>query len=129
MNHKRLVAANSGFTLFELMIIVAILALLMAIAIPNFIAYRNKAYCTAAETDADNVAAAIANYFGMPNRTETPTIDDLKVKTHNLVEIISADPNTHITIQVTELTHRCPFEYQNGHPGWDGNDVFVKEIL
>ena len=123
-----MISENKGFTLIELMIVIAIIGILVAVAIPNFIAYRNKTYCSLAETDAEHVAAAIANYFGTPSRTQTPQLVDLRVTTVNPVVIIGADPNVHITILVTDMSSRCPADYQNSHPDWDGNYIFFKEI-
>lgn len=68
---------QKGFSLIELMVALGILGIIAAIAIPNFIAYRNKAFCTQAETDAASISAAIADYYSEPERTEFVTMNDL----------------------------------------------------
>lgn len=128
MRSHRMILKKDGFTLIELMIVIAIIGLLAAIAVPNFISYRNKTFCSLAETDAEHVAAAIADYFGNPARRNTPQIGDLTISVINQVDIIGADPNLHITILVTDLSQRCPADYQNAHPHWDGSGAFFKEI-
>lgn len=57
--HKR----NSGFTLIELLIVVVIIGILAAIAIPKFANTKGKAYAAAMRSDLRNLAVAQESYM------------------------------------------------------------------
>jgi prepilin-type N-terminal cleavage/methylation domain-containing protein len=54
---------NKGFTLIELLIVVVIIGILAAIAIPKFSATREKAYYAAMKSDLKNLASQQEIYY------------------------------------------------------------------
>nr|WP_319490922.1 prepilin-type N-terminal cleavage/methylation domain-containing protein [uncultured Desulfobacter sp.] len=54
---------QKGFTLIELMIVIAIIGILAAIAIPQFSKYRAKSYNAASVSDAKNIKTELEGYY------------------------------------------------------------------
>ncbi len=65
---------KKGFTLIELMIVVAIIGILAAIAIPNFLRFQAKSKQSEAKTNLGGIFTAETAYFGEHN-----TFGDLDV--------------------------------------------------
>ena len=87
--------ARRGFTLIELLIVVVIIGILAAIAIPKYGKIKDKSYLATVRSDLRNLATSQETYF---SDNTTYTTDKTK---------IDAVESTAVTITITKATNNA----------------------
>jgi type IV pilus assembly protein PilA len=84
---------KSGFTLVELLVVVAIIGILAAIAIPQFAAYRKRGFEAAVRSDLKNAAIAQEAYYAAFVRYQDATPADA-------INLPGFEPTERVTVAV-----------------------------
>src|SRR5690242_19171882 len=101
---------RKGFTLIELLIVVVIIGILAAIAIPKFANTKQKAYITAMKSDLRNLVTAEEAYFADSSKY-TGTVSNLKFQSTNSVSspsITAGTGNWYATVTHSQIA--SPFK-------------------
>jgi type IV pilus assembly protein PilA len=108
--------AKKGFTLIELLIVVVIIGILAAIAIPKFASTKQKAYTASMKTDLRNLVTAQEAYFS-DNTSYATTTGALSTSFHvsagNVMGAIAATTTgwnatiTNTYVPATASGHLC----------------------
>ena len=88
---KRL-QGSAGFTLVELIVVIAVLGILAGIAIPRITGVRDKAEISAVKSDLRNIQSGLEMYFAETDNTSFTDLSDISGYVSNL-DLTDSDLN------------------------------------
>lgn len=114
---------RAGFTLLELIVVIAIIGILAAIAIPQFNLYRTRGYIVSVEADARN-AHTVVESWRVHSPSEVPPAETITSGSTGTIydavkagatNTISIAEGGHITVTSTRLAGQYVIDSQGVH--------------
>ena len=102
---------SKGFTLIELMIVIAIIGILAAIAIPQFTSYRQRGYNASMQSDIRNAATADEAFYS-DSLSYAGATTDLSSRGY------TPSPNVVLGVQGTSASYTITASHASGTKAW-----------
>ena len=111
---KKVIKKEKGFTLVELLVVVAIIGILAAIAIPQFSQYRKRAADATAKSDLKNLANSMEACY-----VDTQKYSDCGLTTLQTKYGFKASPNVTVKISASSVNgFTATARHSNGTQTW-----------
>ena len=126
MEEKEKPKSKAG-TIIGIVFVAFVLFFLASMWFPGAIQSRPKQFCAWAESDANNIAAAIADYFSVAEHNDIARSDIEKlVSIKNPWTFTRCDDN--FFIHVVEESGECPAGYQDKDPSWNAG-IYTRSMF
>lgn len=107
--HRRLAADQAGFTLIELLVVIVIIGILMAIAVPSYLGFRDRANNAAAQSQVRSALPAVEAYY-----SDNGTYVGMNLTTLRLI-----DPSVQVAVLGTPTANSyCIRDLDVATPNW-----------